>query len=303
MESQKQNPLLEVGCDYITVTAASSGARKNLVEFGKYLVRDAVRRGAKQTVCRTLGYKGESTEGVSWGQRTDGALLRTTSHKAAEHWNQIYDMSEHCTRFDVQLTLRTQQTPHEIMSAIWKRNPGWTTGEGRKSKVKKVVGPSGIESMFVGSRQSDRFFRIYDKGIESGEWRYRMAVRWEIEFKGDCSQSFAEQLTKVENPEAAMIATISAFCSRRLRVRQIAGFLRSSAGNEIMCGRSSESAQVCNKELRWLYHSVRPCVERLLAAGQYERVLTALGLLTDDGPSEKLNPGPNGPKAKKEDST
>ena len=286
MESQNQNPLLEVGCDYITVTAASSAARKDLVEFGKYLIRDAVRGGAKQTVCRTLGYKGESTPGVSWGQRADSALLRTTSHKAAEHWNQIYDLSEHCTRFDVQITLRTHQTPHEIMAAVWKRNPGWTTGQGRKSKVKKVVGPSGIESMFIGSRQSETFFRIYDKGVESGDTWYRMAVRWEMELKGDCSQSFAEQLSRSQNPEAQMLATISGFCARRLRISPSAGNLRWSAGDEISCRRLPESARDCNKELRWLYHSVRPCVERLLAAGQKDELLTALGLLPVDGPSE-----------------
>jgi len=289
VESQKQNTLLEAGCDYITVTAASSAARKDLVEFGKYLVRDAVRGGAKQTVCRTLGYKGESAPGVSWGQRDDSALLRTTSHKAAEHWNQIFDLGEHCTRFDVQITLRTEQTPHEIMSAVWKRNPGWTTGEGRKSKVKKVVGPSGIESMFFGSRQSEKFFRIYDKGIESGDEWYRMAVRWELEFKGDCSQSFADQLSRSENPDGSMVATVLGFADRRLRIRPSAGNLPECAGNEIICRQTSEPARGCNKELRWLYHSVRPCVERLIAAGQRKETLTALGLLPVDGLSEKLS--------------
>jgi hypothetical protein len=172
------------------------------------------------------------------------------------------------------------------MTAIWKRNPGWTTGEGRKSKVKKVVGPSGIESMFFGSRQSEKFFRIYDKGVESGDAWYRMAVRWEMELKGDCSQSFAEQLSQVENPDAAMIATILCFCDRRLRIRPTVGNLPESAGNEIICRRTSEPARECIKELRWLYHSVRPCVERLMAAGHREQLLTALGLPHVDGPSE-----------------
>ena len=282
MKSQTENPLLEVGCDYITVTASSCAARKDLVEFGKYLVRDAVRRGGKQAVCRALGYKGESAEGVSWGQRPDGALLRTTSHTAAAHWNQIFDSSEHCTRFDIQITLRTGEEPSQTMFLIWKRNPGWTTGQGRKSKVKKVVGPTGIESMFFGSRQSDRFFRVYDKGVESGDAWYRMALRWELELKGDVAHQYASQLSTTERQDAAMLATVCEFSRERLRIRPGAGILRWSATDEIKCARSPETAQSYIKELRWLHRSVRPCVERLVRSGRRAELLTALGLI-DDG--------------------
>jgi len=286
VEIPTENPLLEVGCDYITVTAASSAARQNLVDFGKYLVRDAVRGGGKQTVCRTLGYKGESAPGVSWGQRADGALLRATSNQAAEHWNQVFDAAEHCTRFDVQITVRTQQHPHEIMSAVWKRNPGWTRGEGRKSKVKKVVGPTGIESMFIGSRQSERFFRIYDKGIESGSEWYRMAVRWELELKAEAAHSYADQLSRIENPEAAMLATVCNFAVSRLEIRPGPGPLRWIASDEIKCTRLPQSAQSYIKELRWLNRSVRPCVERLVASGMRDKLLVALGLSDDTQQSE-----------------
>jgi len=286
VESTSTNPLLEVGCDYITVTAASGAARKDVVDFGKYLVRDAVRRGGKQTVCRALGYKGESAPGVSWGQRVDGALLRASSHTAAEHWNQIFDASEHCTRFDVQITLRTEHTPHQIMSAVWKKNPGWTTGEGRKSKVKKVVGPTGIESMFFGSRQSDRFFRIYDKGVESGDTWYRLALRWELELKGDLAQQYAERLSTLERPESSMLATVCEFSCSRLRTRPGAPHLRWSANDEIKCQHLQQSAQSYIKELRWLNRSVRPCVDRLMASGYRLQCLTALGLELDAEPSE-----------------
>lgn len=288
MESTSTNPLLEVGCDYITVTAASCVARKHLIEFGKYLVRDAVRGGAKQTVCRTLGYKGEAATGVSWGQRLDGALLRATSHTAAEHWNQIFDVGERCTRFDVQITLRTKHTPHEVMSAVWKKNPGWTTGKGRRSKVKKVVGPNGIESLFVGARQSETFFRMYDKGIESGDDWYRLAVRAELELKGDYSQQYAEQLTRNENAQRAMLATVCEFCERRLRVSMEAFHLRWSASDKIICHSLRRTASSYIKELRWLGRSVRPCIERLVRAGLRRECLSALGLPQDSQTSEEL---------------
>lgn len=52
------------------------------------------------------------------------------------------------------------------------------------------------QTLYVGSRQSDVFVRIYDKFLESKEECYRDCVRLEIEYKGKKSQAIWQALAE-----------------------------------------------------------------------------------------------------------
>jgi hypothetical protein len=68
-----------------------------------------------------------------------------------------------------------------------------TGNQGTARAYSTVEGHDGGFTLYVGSRQSERFIRIYDKGIESGQtgmdwWRY------ELETKGDVARALANLL-------------------------------------------------------------------------------------------------------------
>lgn len=279
MTTQEFDSILEVGIDYITATAASSKGRENLRSFGHYLVENQVERGAKLRSSRTGGYSTTSAGSVACGVRLDGVCLRASAEVSAEHWSQIVDNAENVSRIDVQVTTRSKLEPSAVMQRVWNKNAGYTSGVGRRSEVKKLVGPSGIEIIRVASRQSSRYLRIYDKFNETGDERYRSAVRWELELKGELAWSYADQLSRVEHPANSMYATVASFCEKRLQVSPSAGRLRWSAADEIICISEPECAGDCIKTLRYLHESVRPCIERLSRAGFRKQVLEALGLV------------------------
>ncbi|MGL4234382.1 MAG: replication initiation factor domain-containing protein [Casimicrobium sp.] len=89
----------------------------------------------------------------------------------------------HLTRVDVALDV--VGCPHSLLSLgsneIYTDSSNNVGRPLRKTHIKDVSG--GGETIYIGSRQSDRMMRCYDKGAEQkqepGEW-----LRFEIEFKG-----------------------------------------------------------------------------------------------------------------------
>jgi len=278
LQQQKPTELVESGCDYITATTGAGRSSEQLYGFGRWLVSVEVKNGCKERLTRAGGYHTVTAGSAQIGRRGDGVCLRASSSVAREHWNQIVDLSENVTRFDIQATDKGELTPAERMAKLWQANPGWTKGKGRRSEVKKMVGPSGTEILRIGSRSSERYLRIYDKWLETNDPWYLNCLRFELEMKGELANNFAVQLTAMEDPDSAMRATLLSYCDRKLSKLQSAGYLRWPAGNEITCSGSPRPAQECIRTLRYLTQSVQPCVRRLVDAGLVHEVYEALGL-------------------------
>jgi len=277
--------LIESGCDYITATAARTGSVSQLYDFGQYLVRESVKAGSKERQSRAGGYYNSVADGIQVGRRYDGVCVRASSVVAREHWNQILDLSENITRFDVQLTERLSVTPAERMAEVWSMNPGTTSGTGRHSEVKQLVGKNGCEILRIASRSSERYMRIYDKWLDTRDPHYLNALRWELELKGEIAKQFAIALSFMDQPDAAMLQEILAFTHRKLSTGPSADYLRECNTDEIMCRHSPRPARECIRTLIYLEKSIRPCVRRLIDAGYLDQVIAALDL-PDAKPTE-----------------
>jgi hypothetical protein len=73
-------------------------------------------------------------------------------------------------------------------------------GSARKWKFFK--GDDGGCTAYIGSRKSDKFLRIYDKAIESGQ-RDRAWTRFELEIKGDAAKVVAAEFAALSEGEHA----------------------------------------------------------------------------------------------------
>lgn len=73
-------------------------------------------------------------------------------------------------------------------------------GSARKWKFFK--GDDGGCTAYIGSRKSDKFLRIYDKAIESGQ-RGRPWTRFELEIKGDTAKVVAVEFAALQEGEHA----------------------------------------------------------------------------------------------------
>lgn len=152
------------------ITATTNDFRKYQMTVWEILPGD--RSGERSSFQQ---YKGDSYGGVFHGQaevkgRTS-YLIRVSGAEADEHWEVICRNGLKVTRFDLQVTILKPEWYHarELKDAI---EFGVWPGQSRLVELRER---QGNDTVYVGSRTSDRFIRIYVKEDDF--------LRFEIEFK------------------------------------------------------------------------------------------------------------------------
>jgi hypothetical protein len=94
----------------------------------------------------------------------------------ADRFSELY-----CTRIDVQVTIKTPHgyNPFSVYGIQKDLTPG---------KVTIIESPTG-STIYIGSRTSDKFLRLYEKHYEDGEY-----LRLEFEFKGKLAKAIYETM-------------------------------------------------------------------------------------------------------------
>lgn len=299
MNPTKFDVVKEVDCDYITATASQGEAGESLYSFGHYLVRAEISRGAKVRASRAGGYSTTVAGSCSVGRRHDGVCVRGAGHVAAEHWQQITDLSENVTRLDLQVTTVPPEGVSSRLRSVWAGRNRGMSANGRPAKIKAILGPHGCETIMVGSRQSQRYGRFYDKHTESGIKEYLGCLRWELELKGELARSIAHRLTLTERYRAEIAAMVVSFVKERgkhnLRLSEGIpgagalscllndGEVLQSSLTDCCCSHCQRapvlrSIPEVSRGLAFIGNNAKPTVQRLIAAGYGEEVIEQLGL-------------------------
>lgn len=137
-----------------------------------------------------------------------GACLRWYETKNMTGFNLLQLIKKHkgkVTRVDLAIDVENSQlTPKELC----KENLKAYKGKGRTPKFITVLGDKGAWTVYVGSRQSEKYLRIYDKAKEQGDYESDR-VRIELECKGDIAKAVGyEAPTHDEKWLVAMAQTL-----------------------------------------------------------------------------------------------
>jgi DNA relaxase NicK len=149
-----------------------------------------------------------------------------------------------------------------------------------------VMDTRGGQTLYFGARSSERFGRLYDKGIESKSHKAGLRWRWEVEAKETAARMFADGLKTTASPESYVQGVVAGFFWSRAGVRlaqlEPSGFHKTEHPEP-------SSARL----LHWLASGVRPTVAKLTKVYGRERVLHALGIPLKsavDGPEHTDEP-------------
>lgn len=194
---QTYQPML----DYCTMTSF-------LPSLNERIASDLV-DGSNVTEVAFSGYRGiqisTSSGGVSLVEGTNnaGGLLTGQvfkhymvkfSGEMAEYAPQYYVEGEtKVTRIDVQVTCPSPGADYLAMLETKLRfGNKFNVGRGRRRGVTLIR--SDTSTLYYGSRNSDLFWRAYDKQDEDGKWY----IRWEFECKGRMAEHHLAQIAKGE---------------------------------------------------------------------------------------------------------
>jgi hypothetical protein len=225
---------------------------------------------------RLRGYEGERPHpsmfvGSMAGQ---GTLVVATGSLSEYVVDELRD-ADHCARIDLQLTLWVSQDADTLISKArdyadsFRKAPGRL---GRPFSIRHEQTLGSGDTLYLGSRTSERFGRIYNKGAESGELEYSGSIRYEVELKNDAATRFYRRYVATTDPTACLLSEV-------LRDFSEWGIhlptnLADKYPKRIEATPDPFSAE---RKLEWLRNGVSGTVDKLLDEGvEFEAIYDAL---------------------------
>lgn len=270
----KQIPSFEViecGVDWITATAKHKQSTRRLWNEGYRQIQNETRQGNEKRLWSFNGYQGFKSGGVQLGRREDGVCVRLSGGFANEKWRRIFEQSDNVSRLDLQVTVRTGKEPLHEVSRVYREASKYSRSLKRGPTVSTFRSSRGSSTVYLGSRQSDNFGRMYDKERESGLDYYQSCVRFEREVKNDLALHLCAALAVASCTNDFILAQVGQWFLNR-------GVSRRWSGRSPLFIKSPPRATDSSRQLRWIRQAVAPTVARLISRGLQSEVLDALNL-------------------------
>lgn len=273
------------GPDWFRTKVTDLATEREGLEAIRVLQYEDVQRGEKLRPWSFQGWKGAATPSVRWGLRRGSLIWETSGEATPFTMIRLQSFIGSGLRIDLQLTLDfTSPQPRYGRSCLRQRTQTTT----RQNSVGPLVGESrrtdGYYCGTVGRRTHPRYFRLYDKGVESNSAPIGQKWRLELETKG----TLAEDLCKL----GTTVLTDSSFCARYCSSawRQAGFSLPGGAriGDVALLAPRKPPPTTAPRVMSWLWTTVNPAIGRLLTVYTVDEVLTALGL-SDVATSRRLN--------------
>jgi len=258
--------------DWLTATATTPVGREEYRQQAIIIGRGEEAAGNKTTTWLWQGYAGLHCGALTYGERQDGAILRLSGVVAANHWRRAVRWSHNVSRLDLQVTVYFRPFPKDLASQAYDDLVNLAGGEAPRNQATLIQDTNGAETLYLGSRKSDKFARLYNKQAESPDPEYLGCWRYELELKNKPAKSTATHLFAAPD-ERPHLAT---YVWRHFADRAVPPYFSPElAGGLIPVPRSRSDD---DRALTWLNTQVRAVVQRLTNKGRGEDVGRALGL-------------------------
>lgn len=199
--------------DWLTMTIKRSSAKNRVAALAYEFASDSQETGHELGSWARYGYEGYYCNGLRWGRRDTDDLLQLSSDTAGNMWLDYVAFADNVSRMDLAVTIEfmRDEGPRIIQEYQKIQRIGQSEKLGRLYSL--VQGTGGGATVYVGSRSSSQFGRLYDKAKEANQNKrssdWFNCIRWEVEFKSPLSGIVASRLWHPEVPEGYILATVA----------------------------------------------------------------------------------------------
>lgn len=262
--------LINVGLDYLRATSCEDGQIEQMFEASRFIMAVEEENGYTFKPGGQLGFYGRRTRHCFFGKREEWAMLQVTGKECRKHNNLLLNNCAHVTRIDLQITVRVEpgQSSNTIMDAKMasiEKKPA----NGKKWKTKSRDTDNRIETVYIGSRESEWYGRIYDKYEESKSQEYKDCVRYEVEIKGEAAQRVWIQLRSKGN-QAMMVRIVQEWFKMHGVAIDVPDL------NGVSYEKPQKEQHRDDKKLAWLARMVSGTVQHLCSTGHWYPAFEAL---------------------------
>lgn len=266
--------------DWVTATHRATERPKLAFAAGRSMVENEAQKGNDIQPINWRGYRGFKCGQASVGIRQDGVFLQARSDGASEYFSLIKEHATNFSRIDCAVTgLVDHQQPEVFRRSfnVLRRS----TGVGhRKAQITIIANDDYGDSLLFGRRQSDRYGRFYDKGMEQRIAEAGWLFRWELELKNERARHFGFSSNDARQLQVDSHRMVSEyFATYGMRCP---GVLVEPSGDNLRFAHAAKPSGD-NRRVAWLLNSCRPVLSRLDARGRLPEACKALGLSVRDG--------------------
>lgn len=269
---------VSIGVDWITATVRPGKKSEVLAAMVERWFTNQEHEGNYGKAWKWNGYSGSVTDGVSYGWRDDGFLVRLSGSVALNHWREVARYCDNVSRLDVQVTGLDDS-----------RSADWATLAKASAMFEARIAagltqtqlitstPSG-STFTVGSRSSDRYLRVYNKTAESGGVWPDTCWRWEVEYKAVLANSVCMHLLGKENADNLILSRVWHDFKSWLITVPCPSVGPNWRPMIPICETTDQS------RLHWLRRCIRPMIDKMSQAYDVETLSEALGFhwVTDE---------------------
>jgi len=257
---------IDVVVDYITVTTETRAVA--LETYVSPWFSEAAILGLKVFPWGANGYRGYTVpEGeLSWG--TGGAgkgIVRAWGGRSSAYWYELGMLGDNVSRIDLAVTAFFDSSRPDVARLAYCQLPD------DSPRLKTLVMGTKGQTLYIGSRSSRVFLRLYDKGAKEGSYEPGLCWRYELEVKGPGAFSLFNSLAASNDARQAIVPLVrSSFETRGVSVPF-------DADSKVIS--IDWSRQTKLDKLEWFRKQVSPSVTKLLLMGFEPEVLEALGIM------------------------
>jgi DNA relaxase NicK len=262
---------VDVGVDWITATVRPGSKMKVAGDFVERWYWERQNNGWVGKAWKWNGYSGSTCDGISYGRRDDGFICRLSGSMALNHWKTLALYADNVSRLDLQVTAQDNIGFNDWHRAARTDSRTDARVMGGITKTTMIESTPRGGTFSIGSRSSDRYFRVYDKTAESEGEYPEHCWRWEVEYKAALASSVASGLMTKQSETNAILARIrSDFWAYQVTVP--VEYIK-PGWKPLFVGRKTDD----QRRLEWLRRCIRPMVERMSEAYDVETLSEALG--------------------------
>lgn len=258
--------------DWLTMTVKDRAKRELVASMVPDHVARLEEAGYERIDYFSHGYSGVRIGGLTYGQRQDDDIVRLSGNEAGVYWRTWGKHANNISRLDLQVTHRLKDGPRLLARRVY------DALEGGEIVLKKARGQSIIENslggstLYVGSRTSEVYLRLYDKGVEAATETPGWLWRWEVELKDAYAMALHSELTNHTSSPTILAGHVWRVWNERgipppwiPTADTVAPYVTRALTDEA-------------RKLAWLRSQVAPTVAWLTRRGKAIEVLEALGV-------------------------
>lgn len=268
---------LYANVDWITVTTRDSAVGYGWQEIyqNQRAKAEAEKLLIKEKRWKIMSYEGAGYAGsIRVGYSAQLGWIVIASSSSAEIWHKLIGAKSKVTRIDLAVTqsllIEIEEVPRRYYEALDERD-----------KVKRnyslIQNTKMGQTLYVGSRRSEKFGRLYDKGVESGQALPGFRYRWEVEYKKPSSDELARALGAVRDRQAEVI---TAMVYEFFHLRGIPPLFPKSGHAVGLEARTRVTS--LDRKLHWIRSQVRPSIGEIVMAGRSRDLFQAFGIPISD---------------------